>query len=337
MIRRDIRSFFIWSRSSQIPLYMTPVYIILGVLIAGEKPELHGFLMVFAVRLFYLGVMWGQVPGFSGMMPHPLISIVILSSEIFSALYALIFPESLVWQITLWIGSIAHVIQYMRRGFGTTMRRAPNIIVMAGLILALTTPFSGLLGVLAFPLASVSSLLLRADPNMRKEKMDPTRILIYTAIFVISWVLAIITRYYNLILLPITALIFFIPKIGGRDIYRLGTSVSKIIGFLSFPISLIAPWGVSFHLAMIGFLGVTMISFCTPLLIPGIIWRENPKLLPLESIILVGVMATSAILRSLGQSIHIPILSALSGILVFLVALYYVFRILRMPSVPVKL
>ncbi|MEZ0289928.1 MAG: hypothetical protein ABWJ42_02415 [Sulfolobales archaeon] len=337
MIRRDIRSFYIWIRSSQIPLYIAPIYILLGMLILGSKPGLHQYLMIFAVRLFYVGVMWGQVPGFSAMMPHPILSLLVGSMEVLAAILAVVEPRSLLWQLFLWIGSIAHVAQYMPKGLGRTMRTAPNIIVVIGLLLSLTTPLSGLLGVLAFPIASVLSLLIRVDPNMRKSRITPGLVILYTAIFAVSWIIGLLSIYRDLILLPLTILILFIPKIGGRDIYRLGTTLSKIVGLLTFPLSLIFSWDAVFHLAMIGFLALTMISLCTPLLIPGIIWREIPKLSSIEILLLVVAMLLSALLRFLSPILAIHMLSMTSGLLVIFVTLYYLYKILKMPSVPVKL
>ncbi|MGC9010510.1 MAG: hypothetical protein ACP5I7_07885 [Sulfolobales archaeon] len=343
MIRRDIGSFFVWVRSSQIPIYATPLYIIAGIFILGYKPHLHIYVMSFAVRLFYVGVMWGQVPGWSGAMPHKAISSLVASAEILAALMVLIDPwfidlRGLSWQIPLWIGSVAHALQYFPRGLGRTMRTAPNILTVVGLLYSLTTPWTNYMGILVFPLASVLSLLLRVDPTKRKIKITVNHVLIFTLLFIISIVVPITTsskEVYRLYLLPLTLLFFFLPKVGGGDIYMVGTSISKIIGLLSFPLSFIFSWSVSLHIALIGFLAITMASLCTPLLIPGIIWREIPKLSSLEIYFIVSLGLLSTLLRGLGGYIHsIPIVM-LSGLLIVVLTLYYVYRILREPRVSV--
>ncbi|MGC9149293.1 MAG: hypothetical protein ACP5GI_07650 [Sulfolobales archaeon] len=343
MIRRDIRSFFVWVRSSQIPLYITPIYIIAGILILGYRPYLHVYVMSFAVRLFYVGVMWGQAPGWSGAMPHKITSSLVASAEVLAAFMVLIDPwfidlHGLSWQILLWVGSIAHAAQYFPRGLGRTMRTAPNILTVAGLLYSLTTPWTKYMGILVFPLASVLSLLLRVDPTKRKMKITVNHVLIFTLVFIVSVVAPIIVSsrdIYKLYLLPLTILFFFLPKVGGGDIYLIGTSISKIIALLSFPLSFFFSWSVSIHIALIGFLAITMASLCTPLLIPGIIWREIPKLDRSEIYFIVSLGLLSTFLRGLGGFTHLIPLVILSGLLVIILTLYYVYKILKMPKVPV--
>jgi len=337
LIRRDIKSFFIWIRSSQIPIYITPIYIILGIIILSRMPWLHEYIMTFAVRLFYVGVMWGQVPGFAAAMPHPVLSILVASGEVLGAFTVLFLPNTLIWQIFIWISSLAHVAQYIRKGIGTTMRTAPNILTVVGLLYTLTTPFTGYIGVLAFPLASVASLLIRVDPNMRRRKITVPMILMYTTIFILSYLVILIADVKEALLIPIFILPLFLPWFGGGDIYKLGTSISKIFALSTLPLTFIASWSSVFHLAMIGFLAITMSSLCTPLLIPGIIWREVPKLSQKEVYMLMTALILSAVLRFLAGFSHIYLSSIISGVLIIYITAYYVYRILRMPRVSVTL
>jgi hypothetical protein len=194
------------------------------------------------------------------------------------------------------------------------------------------------MGILVFPLASVLSLLLRVDPTRRKIKITVNHVLIVTSIFVISIITPIVVSskdIYRLYLLPLTLLFIFLPKVGGGDIYLVGTSISKIIGLLSFPLSFFFSWSVSLHIALIGFLAITMASLCTPLFIPGIIWREIPKLSNLEIYFIVSLGLLSAFLRGLGGYIHSIPMVMLSGLLIIILTLYYVYRILREPRVSV--
>lgn len=342
MIRRDLKSFFIWVRSSQAPLYAAPIYIVLGILVLGYRPDLHEYIMSFATRLFYAGVMWGQVPGWSGAMPHPVTSVLVGLFEILAAVFVLIDPwlidfHGYSWQLFLWIASLAHVAQYMSRGLGRTMRTAPNIVTVIGLLYSLTSPATGYMSILMFPLASVYSLLLRVDPARRKKKITVNQILVFALIFLISIALApVLLR--ELYLLPMLVLFILIPSIGGGDeIYKIGTNVSKIFALLSFPLSFFVSWGVALHFALIGFLAVTMLSLCTPLLIPGIIWREIPRISVSESYFIAGLGALSAILRFLGGLFMNRSLVMISGILVIIVTIYYVYKILKMPKVSVKI
>lgn len=337
MIRRDIGSFFIWIRSSQAPVYIAALYLVIGVLVLRYRPWLHEYFMVLGVRLFYVTVMWGQVPGFSGAMPHPVLSIVVVVSETLGALLGVLWPESLLWQVFLWTASIAHTIQYLPRGLGTTMRTMPNILTVSGLLFTLTTPLTGYIGVMAFPLASVSSLLLRVDPSMRRRRIGVSRVAVYTAVFIASYTALLATGYRELVLVPVTTLPLLLPWLGGRDIYRIGTTVSKIFALVSLPLSLVMPWQAVLHLVFIGFLGVTMASLCTPLLVPGIVWREVPRIGLVESIAIVSILSISTVARVLGAYTGPGYTGPVSGVLVVLVVVYYVYRILRTPRVVVRL
>ncbi len=343
MIRRDIKSFFTWVRSSQAPLYITPAYIVAGILLLGYKPMLHVYVMSFAVRLFYVGVMWGQVPGWAGAMPHKAISVSVALFEVLAAIFVLLDPwiidlRGLSWQVFLWIGSLAHAVHYFPRGVGKTMRTAPNILTVSGLLYSLTTPWTDYMGVLVFPLASVSSLLLRVDPTKRKIKISVNHVLIFTIIFIISIIIPLITRSpdtYRFYLLPITLLFFFLPRLGGGDLYLTGTSISKIFALLSFPLSFIFSWGLTLHIALIGFLAITMASLCTPLFIPGIIWREIPRISTSEIYLIVLLGLLSTLLRTIGDVAHSKYMVLLSGLLIIVLTLYYVYKIIRMPRVSV--
>jgi hypothetical protein len=303
--------FWVWVYSSRVLVIASSVFLILGLfsIPLGLVWE-HVILMLLGIRLFYSGVMWAQVPGYAGYyMPHPLLSISIAVLEISGGVLAIL--GSWLWVYVIALSGFIHASVYLyRRAIGSSPLKLPNILTLAGLLHSSLSLAAGLgpLYSISFPLLSACSLMVRVEPNINGYRISRPLLYTYIALSIASLALSPLIGVRSLVLIAgLVVIPLYKIKIGGvslklrvEDIYRLGSSIAKILGVLSMIVVLLGIRGVDYiHMSMIGFLAVIMASLCTPLLLPGIMGRAyRAKWVPIQSIVAIIGIARAIPTRS---------------------------------------
>lgn len=327
MARLQAVSFWVWIYSSRALVYSSAVSLVLGILFSQGlwgrgAQELHGILMILGTRLFYSGVMWSQLPGYTGHMPRRELSAAYSSLEVAGLGLAMAGDSS--WRYLLAASGLLHAGIYLLRGLGRIPLKAPNALVVAGLLHSSAALALGLPEILAlsFPLLSALSLMVRVDPAIYGYRV---RWPVFWTLAVVSAAMLILAAEIPLAISLIPApWVLLMPRLGFKGIYRLGSSIAKILSLISVPAAFGGGLGF-FHLAAIGFLGVVMGSLCVPMLLPGILGRSSPR----RWIPLPAAVAFSAVARLLYESTGSPLLlTACSAALAGAIALY-VLTILR--------
>ncbi|GAB6943926.1 hypothetical protein [Vulcanisaeta sp. JCM 14467] len=281
--------------------------------------HLHGDLMLGGLVLFYIGIMFSQHPGFTRVMPSPFASI-------------LIGLLSISWFITYtlglwfsWIIGIVLAIYYalliiIRGGLGRKPLYWPNTFFLSGLLSLAIAIYLGGPRLFVFPIASIVSLMRRAESRQRP---------IYIIDIPYAVLLPIMTYFLGnpidlAILSLLTLAVIGIPRRFGPAFktvyaraYPVGSSLGRASLIITAVLSLIGvPLGDALHMLFIGFIAVIMSSLCIPMLNPGILWfsMRHYGIVGFE---IPALLFTSAILRSIYYVIG-PQLIAASLILVFI-------------------
>lgn len=329
--------FWVWIYSSRVLVVFSSMLLILGLLSIplGSFGE-HALLMLLGARLFYSGVMWAQIPGYAGYMPHPLLSILIASLEISGGLLATL--GIWLWAYLFSISGLIHASIYIhRKAIGSSWLKLPNILTLAGLLHSSLSLLLRLppIHTISFPLLSAISLMIRVDPNINGYRISKPVLYAYIAISIASLTASPIIGAETLI--PIAGLVIAplsrikVARISWKmrveDLYRLGSAVAKILGSSSLIIALTSPGSMDhIHLVLVGFLAVIMSSLCTPLLLPGIMGRAYKALwTPIPVIIaLIGIVRAASVAMDMHVLQYTIDLAALTIIAIILYIIYMV-------------
>ena len=270
------RRWFVYQmRVSQALLIASFASFIIGlVVLVLRRSLLHGDLMLGGLVLFYVGIMFSQHPGFTRVMPSPFASL-------------LLGALSLVWFITYvlglwfnWVWGLAFAVYYIllliKGGLGRIPLYWPNTFFLSGLVSFAVAVYTGGLGLVTFPIASIVSLVRRVEGRQRPW---------YAIDLVYAVALPIMTYFIrNFITVALLSLLTFVvigvPRGFGPGFktiysraYPVGSSLARVTLVMAVILSLI---GVSvfdvLHLLFIGFIAVIMSVLCIPMLIPGILW-----------------------------------------------------------------
>jgi len=271
----------VWS--AQAALYLTAALFLAGL----SLPQQHQHFMVAGLLAFYHAVMYVQLPGFINAVPHRAATWVLLA---FFLLGVAVSPG--VGYLAYLPYSLLHAVLYLKGLWGKPTYY-PNLITAAGLLL-LPLSAAPLEAVLAFPLASVYSLMYRIDFSRAKKRFTAATAAAVAAAYVAAF-LAVKAGYPWAVAAPSLLLtIFAVPRL--NDLY--GASAF----FFRWVVAL-APLGT--HLVYMAF-GVIMSALCVPYFIPAILYREVPRYRGE----LVAVAATAYVLRNAGFAAPAAVLVA---------------------------
>lgn len=321
--------FWTWIYSSRALIYSSALSLALGIALVPSpwgpgSPRLHGILMIVGVRLFYSGVMWAQLPGYTGNMPRRELSVAHSSLEAAGLVLAVLDTEA--WRYPLAASGLVHSgIYILTRALGRTPLKAPNVLVVMGLLHSSASLLLGLSEILllSFPSLSALSLMVRVDPSVYRYKI---RWPAFWALACFSAGLLTLASESPLALSLLPApWALLMPRLGSKGIYRLGSSAAKLLSWISIPAAAFGGGLDSFHLAVMGFLGVIMGSLCAPLLLPGILGRSSPaRWIPLPA-----ALAAAAAARFLYGILGSPLLLAACSSMVAGSLAAYAIKILR--------
>jgi len=291
--------FWAWVLVSRAMIAASASFLLAGVLMAaigGRYLYYHGVLMILGIRSFYFGVMWIQLPGYTGYIPHRLLSMCILSAELWGLALAVLGIDT--WQYVLALTTIALGSIYVLKGMGVSWQKLPNAIAVEGMIHAGVSYLVGMEPIygVSFPLLSALSLMVRVEPPMLGYRLSRKALLLYIAISAFLLASTLYIGLWAILAIP-GAVILVLPRLSARGLYGVGSTIAKIIGVIGIISIPAAPWLDIGHLILIGFLGIIMGSLCAPLIVPGIMgrsYKEFPKTLP-SIIALIAVARASYI------------------------------------------
>lgn len=319
--------FWVWVYTCRVLILASALFLMLGLVSLYYSFARHGLLMILGVRLFYYGIMWCQIPGYVGYMPHRALSLILLLAEISGSVLA--FLGYHVWIYMLSLSGIIHsTIYILKRGIGFSRLKAPNMLVAASLIhssaMILIDPNP--LNMLSFPLLSAISLLIRVDPPMLNYNSRDTLVYIFIAISIAMLILSPLYGITTITIIP-GAVLIPLHRVSAKGYYGIGSTIAKITG-LSITLMTITnsypPYIDTTHMLLIGFLGVIMGSLCSPMIVPGIMGRAYRSIPPWIPAIIFIVAVARALYRIYMQW---PITEILP-IPMLLVIIFYIYRIL---------
>ena len=313
------RRWFVYQmRVSQALIIASFISFIVGsVVLALRYALLHGRLMLGGLVLFYIGIMFSQHPGFTRVMPSPPASL-------------LIGALSIAWFITYvldirfsWIVGLVLVVYYIalliRGGLGRVPLYWPNTFFLSGLVSLAVALYTGGPGIIAFPIASIVSLVRRVESRQRPQYVID---LLYTAL------LPIMTYFVKYVIdIAVMSLLTFavigLPR-GFRSwvktvysrAYPLGSVLARASLLTAVILALVGvPMSEILHLLFIGFIATVMSVLCIPMLIPGILWFSM-RFYGISGYEIPALLFISALLRAL-YFLAGPILIMVSLLLVF--------------------
>lgn len=319
--------FWVWVYACRVMIVASALLLILGLVSPHYGFAEHGLLMILGIRLFYYGIMWAQIPSYVGYMPHRALSLILLIAEISGSVLAIL--GYYVWIYILSLSGIIHSMIYMvKRGIGFSRLKAPNVLVVAGLIhssvMIIIDPSP--LSMLSFPLLSAISILIRVDPPMLGYNSRDTLVYIFIAISIAMLILSPLYGITTIMIIP-GAVLIPLHRVNPKGFYGVGSTIAKLTG-VSIAIMAITknypPYIDTTHMLLIGFLGVIMGSLCAPMIVPGIMGRAYRSIPPWIPAIVFIIAVARALYR---LYIKWPITEILH-ISMLLVIMFYIYRVL---------
>ena len=315
------RRWFIYQmRVSQALLIVSLVSFIAGsVILALRYAPLHVRLMLGGLVLFYIGIMFSQHPGFTRIMPSPPASLFIgVLSLAWFVMYVLDLRFS-------WIVGLVLVIYYIallvRGGLGRIPLYWPNTFFLSGLVSLAVALYTGGPGIIAFPIASIVSLVRRVESRQQPQYVID---LLYAAL------LPVMTYFvkYAIDIALMSLLTFAVIGIPGsfrswvKTIYSRAYPIGSVLARVSLVIAAIlalvgVPMSEVLHLLFIGFIATVMSVLCIPMLNPGILWFSM-RFYGISGYEIPVLLFIAALLRALYFLVG-PILIMVSLLLVFVV------------------
>lgn len=245
--------------ASRAYLYASYALFTYGVLSAsfGDVGD-HMWAMTSGLISFYFSVMYIQLPGFIGAVPRTRLTIFVSSALAFG------IALSRMSNLSYLPFSILYSALYAR-GLRPKPNFLPNYVAVSGLLLLpfAETPTEG---VLAFPFASILTLMYRIDSSRRGYKFSAIK----TSVLLASYIFGIAAFKLGILwastTLPLISLAVVAPPVFKRDIYA-GVFIGRVFIALLF---------LHRHFLYMGF-AVVMVSLCVPFFIASILYRELPK------------------------------------------------------------
>jgi hypothetical protein len=315
--------FWAWILVSRILITVSSIILIAGLLsVPIEYISNHITFMLLGIRLFYYGVMWAQIPGYTGYMPHRVLSLSVLVVELTGILFTVAKID--LWPYFLAASSFMHGIIYIIKGLGTTLQKMPNMLAILGMFHT-AIAFLMDMGIkysVSFPLLSAISIMVRVEPSMLRYSIRRTSLLTYILISVFLLMLSF--RSFTVLLLIPGAIILVLNRVSLRGLYGVGSTTAKTLG-LAGALSVFLGMGLDIvHMTLIGFLGVIMGSLCAPLIVPGIMGRSYRGFSPGYAVAITLI----AVLRALYIKIYLEFYVEALSLLMVLIIIIYMYRIL---------
>ncbi len=288
-------------------------------ILALRYARLHGDLMLGGLVLFYIGIMFSQHPGFTRVMPSPFASILIgLLAILWFITHALGMWFS--WAVGVALSVYYSLLIIITGGLGRKPLYWPNTFFLSGLISLAIAMYMGGFRLLVFPVASIVSLMRRAESRQRP---------VYAIDIPYAALLPVMTYFLDnpvdlAALSLLTLAVVGIPRRFGQAFrtvyaraYPTGSSLGRASLIITAILALIGvPLGDAAHMLFIGFIAVIMSSLCIPMLNPGILWFSMRRY-GIVGFEIPSLLFISAILRAIYYILG-PQLLALSLILVFI-------------------
>jgi len=301
--------FWAWILVSRTLIIFSSAILAMGLLsIPIGYIHIHAILMLLGVRLFYYGIMWAQIPSYTGYIPHRILSFIALIMELIGILLAVV-------QIDLWpyLSSISILVLgsiYISKGLGTSWQKLPNTLTILGIAHASLSLLLGLdpLYSISFPLLSAISMMIRVEPSMFRYNVSKDLLAIY---ILISGFLLLLSFYlsFKIIMLIPAMLVLILNRVSFKNIYGIGSTVAKALGIIG-SISIFLNMQIdSLHIILVGFLGVIMGSLCGPLIVPGIMGRSYKEFSPGYAIAIALIAILRAIYREISMPFYIEVIS----------------------------
>lgn len=316
--------FWAWILVSRILIILSSVSLIMGLLstLSGYISA-HAILMLLGIRLFYFGIMWAQIPSYTGYMPHRVLSFITLMIELMGVLLTVARID--LWPYFLSISSLILGGIYVAKGLGTSWQKLPNILIILGIAhtsIALLFSLDPLYSI-SFPLLSAISMMIRVEPSMFRYNISKYLLTIYISISAFLLILSFFSSSKAFMLIP-GLLVLVLNRISLKNIYSIGSTIAKALGVLG-SISIFFNVEIdSLHMVLIGFLGVIMGSLCGPLIVPGIMgrsYREFPSRYAVA-------IALIAMLRAIYMVISLPFYIEILSLITIILILLYILRII---------